>query len=86
VQTDSFPEKSYEGWIGFISPKAEFTPKSVETREVRTSLVHQVRVFACNPQDELRLGMPATVIVPLNQANPSQPARDETKDHCRGSG
>jgi len=86
VQTDSFPEKSYAGWIGFISPKAEFTPKSVETREVRTSLVYQVRVFACNPQDELRLGMPATVIVPINQANPSQPDGDETKDHCRGSG
>lgn len=86
VQADSFPEKFYEGWIGFISPKAEFTPKSVETREVRTSLVYQVRVFACNSQDELRLGMPATVIVPLNQANPSQPSGNEGKEHCRGSG
>lgn len=82
AQTDSFPDKSYEGWIGFISPKAEFTPKSVETREVRTSLVYQVRVFVCNPQDELRLGMPAIVMVPLNQ---SLPAENEAKDHCRGS-
>ena len=83
VQTDSFPDKSYEGWIGFISPKAEFTPKSVETREVRTSLVYQVRVFVCNPQDDLRLGMPATVTIPLDQ--PTEIPSGDTKDHCRGS-
>ena len=81
IQTDSFPDKSYEGWIGYISPKAEFTPKSVETREVRTSLVYQVRVFVCNPQDELRLGMPATVMVPLHQ--PGQNQSGDTQDHCR---
>jgi HlyD family secretion protein len=67
ITTDSYPGKRYKAWIGFISPVAEFTPKSVETREVRTSLVYQVRVYACNPDNELRLGMPATVIVPLNQ-------------------
>jgi len=84
VQSDSFPDKSYQGWIGFISPKAEFTPKSVETREVRTSLVYQVRVFVCNPQDELRLGMPATVTVLLDQPTPIQPG--DYQDHCRSSG
>jgi len=84
VQTDSFPDKLYEGWIGFISPKAEFTPKSVETREVRTSLVYQVRVFICNPQDELRLGMPATVTVPLDQQ--TQSPSGDTQDYCRSSG
>ena len=83
VQTDSFPEKSYKGWIGFISPKAEFTPKSVETHEVRTSLVYQVRVFVCNPQDELRLGMPATVTVPLDQQ--TQLPSEKTQDYCRSS-
>jgi HlyD family secretion protein len=67
IKTDSYPDKTYEGWIGYISPTAEFTPKSVETPEVRTELVYQVRVYACNPQNELRLGMPATVIVPLDQ-------------------
>jgi HlyD family secretion protein len=67
VVTDSFPGKRYQAWIGFISPSAQFTPKSVETREVRTSLVYQVRVFVRNPQNELRLGMPATVIIPLGQ-------------------
>jgi len=65
VKTDSYPGKRYEAWIGFISPSAQFTPKSVETEEVRTSLVYQVRVYVKNPRNELRLGMPATVIVPL---------------------
>jgi HlyD family secretion protein len=63
IKTDSYPDKVYEGWVGFISPTAEFTPKTVETPELRTSLVYQVRVFACNPQNELRLGMPVTVSI-----------------------
>jgi HlyD family secretion protein len=68
VTTDSFPGKRYRAWIGFISPTAEFTPKSVETEEVRTQLVYQVRVFVCSPQGELRLGMPATVEIRLGRA------------------
>jgi HlyD family secretion protein len=67
VVTDSFPDKKYEGWIGFISPTAEFTPKPVETQELRTKLVYQIRVFVKNPNNELRLGMPATVKIPLDQ-------------------
>ena len=78
ITTDTYPGKRYRAWIGFISPVAEFTPKSVETREVRTSLVYQVRVYACNPDNELRLGMPATVIVPLNQ-----PLRDKSTEENR---
>jgi HlyD family secretion protein len=65
ITTDSYPDKSYEGWVGFISPTAEFTPKTVETPELRTHLVYQVRIFACNPQNELRLGMPVTVSINL---------------------
>ncbi len=67
VGTDSFPDKIYQGWIGFISPTAEFTPKEVETPELRTRLVYQVRVYICNPNNELRLGMPATVSISLTQ-------------------
>jgi HlyD family secretion protein len=65
VTTDSFPTNRYPAWIGFISPTAEFTPKTVETPEVRTKLVYEVRAFVPNPQGELRLGMPAVVAVPL---------------------
>jgi HlyD family secretion protein len=74
VAADSFPTKRFAGWIGFISPVAEFTPKSVETSELRTSLVYEVRVFVKDPTDELRLGMPATVYVPLGQTRPRQTA------------
>jgi HlyD family secretion protein len=71
IATDSFPGKAYQGWIGYISPTAEFTPKNVETPQLRTRLVYQVRVYACNPQNELRLGMPATVTIALDQPIPS---------------
>ena len=81
ITTDSFPGKIYQGWIGFISPTAEFTPKTVETPALRTRLVYQVRVFACNPQGELRLGMPATVQVDLRQKKPAD--RMDGQTPCR---
>lgn len=66
VRTDSFPGKVYEGRVGYISPSSEFTPKQVETTDLRTRLVYQIRIYVKNPQNELRLGMPATVkIIPL---------------------
>ena len=83
VSTDSFPGKNYRGWIGFISPTAEFTPKNVETPELRTRLVYQVRVYVCNPQGELRLGMPATVTIPLEQ---SKPEPGQSVSDCAGTG
>jgi HlyD family secretion protein len=75
ASTDSYPGKHYRAWVGYISPTAEFTPKSVETTEVRSSLVYQVRIFVCNPQDELRLGMPTTVTIPLGQPPAQDPSR-----------
>jgi HlyD family secretion protein len=60
VTTDGIPT-SFPGWIGFISPQAEFTPKTVQTEELRSSLVYEIRVFVKDPDDKLRLGMPATV-------------------------
>ncbi len=71
IETDSYPGKRYKGWIGFISPTAEFTPKSVEVPQLRTRLVYQVRVYVNNSADELRLGMPATVRIPLTQPRPA---------------
>jgi membrane fusion protein YbhG len=61
VFADAAPNAAHEGWIGFISPVAEFTPKSVETPEVRTSLVYRVRLYVKNPGNTLRQGMPVTV-------------------------
>lgn len=61
VMTDSFPDRPQGGWVGFISPVAEFTPKTVETEDLRSSLVYEVRVFVEDKDDLFRLGMPATV-------------------------
>ena len=73
ISTDSFPGRAFSGWIGFISSVAEFTPKAVETVELRSSLVYEIRVFVQDPQDEMRLGMPATVSLELNPPVRSQP-------------
>lgn len=69
ITTDSFPGKIYKGWIGYISPTAEFTPKNVETPELRTRLVYQIRAYVCNPNNELRLGMPATVTLRFDSSD-----------------
>lgn len=64
VAVDSFPGQRFPGWVGYVSSVAEFTPKNIETPELRTSLVYEVRVFVHDPGDDLRLGMPATVHIP----------------------
>jgi HlyD family secretion protein len=79
VAVDSFPKQRFDGWIGFISPVAEFTPKAVQTEELRTSLVYEVRVFVKDPRDELRLGMPASVYVALDQNAQSGAPANNTK-------
>jgi HlyD family secretion protein len=61
VTTDSAPDHVYQGWVGFISPTAEFTPKTVQTQDIRTSLVYRLRVYVRNPDRGLRQGMPVTV-------------------------
>jgi HlyD family secretion protein len=63
VTVDSFANRRFAGWVGFVSPVAEFTPKTVQTAELRTSLVYEVRVFVKDPSDQLHLGSPATVHV-----------------------
>jgi len=67
IATDTDPARPYDGWIGFVSPTAEFTPKTVETTELRTQLVYRLRVFVREPDDRLRQGMPVTVRVPLGR-------------------
>ena len=67
ITTDS-SGKVYEGQIGFISPRAEFTPRSVETTELRTDLVYRLRIVVANGDEALRQGMPVTVHVPLEPA------------------
>jgi HlyD family secretion protein len=78
ITTDSHPDRKIAGWIGHISPTAEFTPKTVETAELRSSLVYQARVFVCEGKDELRQGMPVTVTIAYDQPAP-------TSSSCTGA-
>lgn len=61
VSSDTAPGKAYQGRIGFISPVAEFTPKTVETPELRTDLVYRLRIVVDEPDTALLQGMPVTV-------------------------
>jgi HlyD family secretion protein len=63
VLTDSQPD-ALTGKVSFIASTAEFTPKSVETEQLRTSLVYEVRILVDDPSDRLRLGQPVTVQLP----------------------
>ena len=66
VTTDTYPGKLYHGRISFISPDAEFTPKTVETHAERVTLVYRIRIDIDNPTHELVPGMPADAsIVPV---------------------
>lgn len=56
-------DKQLEGTIGYISDVAEFTPKNVETEDLRTNLVYEIHIEVTDPEDLLRLGMPVTVIL-----------------------
>jgi HlyD family secretion protein len=67
VVTDTQNGPTYKGHIGFISPVAEFTPKTVETTSLRTDLVYRLRIIADNPDKFLRQGMPVTVKLLLNK-------------------
>lgn len=57
--------REYIGWVGYISPVAEFTPKTVQTEDLRTDLVYRIRVYVYDVDEYLRQGMPVTVKVDL---------------------
>ena len=57
----SNPDEPFKAHIGFISPQAEFTPKTVETPELRTDLVYRLRLYVKDSKGQLRQGMPITV-------------------------
>lgn len=67
VHTDTAPGKNFEGTVSFIASEAEFTPKTVQTAKERVKLVFRIKVDVANPQDELKPGMPADVVLPAAQ-------------------
>lgn len=68
LRIDSQPDQPLSGRVGFIASVAEFTPKTVQTEELRTSLVYELRIHTDDPSDRLRLGMPVTVQIALEPA------------------
>lgn len=72
IYTDTANGTTYEGHVGFISPVAEFTPKTVETTQLRTDLVYRLRIYASNPDQGLRQGMPVTVKLLKDNSEPSK--------------
>jgi HlyD family secretion protein len=70
IQSDAFPGEKFPAWVGFIATTAEFTPKTVQTTEIRTELVFRMHIYACNPDGRLRLGAPVTVVIPLKDNAP----------------
>jgi len=69
LYTDGRPNKPYHGKIGFVSPTAEFTPKTVETPDLRTDLVYRLRIIVTDADDALRQGMPVTVKFPEGETH-----------------
>ncbi len=70
IYTDSRPDHPYHGTVGFVSPSAEFTPKSVETQALRTDLVYRLRIIVNDPDDLLRQGMPVTLRFATDNVTP----------------
>jgi HlyD family secretion protein len=67
IYTDGRPDHPYHGQIGYVSPVSEFTPKNVETPDLRTALVYRARVVVSDPDEGLRQGMPVTVKLSAQQ-------------------
>ncbi len=65
LTTDSFPGKVYNGHVSFISSEAEFTPKQIQTQEERVKLVYRIKIEVENPNQELKLNMPADAEIEL---------------------
>ncbi len=61
IRISSYPDRIFPGRVAWISPKAEFTPKMVQTKEARSDLVYAVKIETKNPEGILKIGMPADV-------------------------
>ena len=63
IKVDTFPDKVFEGFVSFISPEGEFTPKIIQTKKERVKLVYLVKISITNPARELKAGMPADALL-----------------------
>lgn len=61
VDAEGGTQRELSGKITWISPKAEFTPKVIQTKDERVNLVYAVKISVANPDGILKIGMPAEV-------------------------
>lgn len=73
-------KREYNGYIGYISPVAEFTPKTVQSTDLRTNLVYRIRVYIDDIDEYLRQGMPTTIKVDLSSASAADD-KDDTDEY-----
>jgi HlyD family secretion protein len=72
VFVDSFPGRPFPGSVSFVSERAEFTPKNIQTPDERVKLVYRVKVELDGREQILKPGMPVDTVLPLEQ-NGAQP-------------
>ena len=78
VNPQTGKKREYKGQIGYISPVAEFTPKTVQSTDTRTDLVYRIRVYINDIDEYLRQGMPVTINVDLT-------SKDNQEDNADGN-
>jgi len=81
ITSDSWTSESIEGWVGSISPIAEFTPRTVQTEDLRTKLVYETRIMVHDPDNRLRLGMPVTVTLEEESDPSNSPSETPAVKH-----
>jgi HlyD family secretion protein len=70
VTVDAFPDQPFRGTVTFVSDRAEFTPKNIQTQDERVKLVYRIKVEV-EPRDQaLKPGMPADAVLPLDGGRP----------------
>lgn len=70
ITSDSWPGRTFEGRVSFISQQAEFTPKNVQTEKERVKLVYRIKITLPNPKMELKPGMPADAVIETTDQKP----------------
>jgi len=76
VNPQTGKKREYNGYIGYISPVAEFTPKTVQSTDIRTSLVYRIRVYVDDIDEYLRQGMPTTIKIDLTSKADNEHSRN----------
>ena len=79
IYTDTPGGKTYQGTVGFVSPRSEFTPKQVQTKDLRTGLVYRLRVVVDDADDALRQGMPVTIRLAQEERSPNHSSNHSSK-------